>query len=84
MEKSSYGKDKKISVTFSLPIILNNKLHTFVEKRELSLFVSKAIEKALEEEQKALMTAYAASNDDPDRKEVIEDWSLLDQEGWNE
>lgn len=30
------------------------------------------------EEEKALMEAYAAANDDPDRKEVVEDWSVLD------
>lgn len=77
-------KERKVTVTFSIPQFLNNKLHTFIGKRELSLFVSKAIEKALEEEQNVLLKAYAAANNDPDRKEIIDDWSLLDGESWNE
>lgn len=77
---------KRVNVTFSLPESLNRQLHSVVQgkKKSLSSFVSEAIEKALLEEQEALKAAYAAANDDPDRKKVIDDWSALDNEDWNE
>lgn len=75
---------RNITVTFSLPESLNRRLHAFVEKRSLSRFVSKAIEHALADEEKDLKAAYAAANNDPDRKEVIKDWAILDGEDWNE
>jgi metal-responsive CopG/Arc/MetJ family transcriptional regulator len=75
---------KSVTVTFSLPKELIDQLHAFVERRGLSRFVSLAIEKALQEEKEALKAAYAAANQDPDRRELIEDWSALDSEGWNE
>jgi hypothetical protein len=30
----------------------------------------------------ALKMAYAQANDDPDRKEIIDDWGVLDGEDW--
>ncbi|HSX11714.1 MAG TPA: hypothetical protein VLF94_08375 [Chlamydiales bacterium] len=35
-------------------------------------------------EKKMLKKAYAAANEDSDRKEVLDDWSVLDKEGWDE
>jgi hypothetical protein len=73
-----------IQVTFSLPASLNKRLHTSVKKRGLSTFVTKALEKALDEEHEALKACYAAANQDADRKEVVEDWASLDSEEWHE
>ena len=75
---------KKVNVTFSIPIEVNALLHSVVEKRGLSEFATKALQKALKEEQNALRTAYAAADRDPDRKKVIDDWSVLDAEGMDE
>jgi len=72
-----------VNVTFSLPEPLIRQLHAVVKKRDLSRFVSKAIEKALNEAQEILKAAYAAADKDADRNKVIEDWSLLDIEDWN-
>jgi hypothetical protein len=74
---------KSITVTFSIPESLNRALHSLVEKRGLSRFVAKAIEKALKLERDSLKAAYAAANNDPDRKKVIEDWNSLETEDWD-
>ncbi len=76
--------EKKIHVTFSIPEEVNSMLHTVVEKRGLSEFVTKALRKALAEERDSLRKAYAAANEDPDRNDVINDWSALDTEGLDE
>lgn len=75
---------KNINVTFSIPEPTNALLHSLVEKRGLSRFVAKAIEKALAEEQLKLKAAYSAADKDLDRKEVLEDWSSLESEEWRE
>ena len=75
---------KKISVTFSIPEELNTQLHSVVEKRGLSAFVSNAIEQALEKEQHNLENAYKESNSDSNRVKLIEEWSQLDGEDWND
>lgn len=76
-------REKRIHVTFSIPIEVNTLLHSVVEKRGLSHFVTRALENALEEEQKSLKAAYAAANKDPDRKKTIVEWSALETEGWD-
>ena len=73
-----------IHVTFSLPVSLSRRLRASVKKRGLSEFVSKALEKALNEEQEGLKACYAAANNDADRKEVVEEWASLDSETWHE
>lgn len=75
---------KTINVTFSIPENINVLLHTFVEKRGLSRFVSMAIEKALEEEKRILKAAFKEAEEDPDTKKIISDWSELDGEDWDE
>lgn len=75
---------KRVHVTFSIPEEVNIKLHSFVEKRGLSEFATRALEKAIEEEQQNLKAAYAAANKDPDRQNAISDWAHLDVEGWDE
>ncbi len=72
---------KTVNVTFSIPENLNVLLHSFVEKRGLSKFVSKAIEMALEEEKNNLKAAFRAAENDSDLKETMNDWAALDGEG---
>ncbi|MBA3721356.1 MAG: hypothetical protein H0W88_03035 [Parachlamydiaceae bacterium] len=71
---------RTINVTFSIPENINILLHSFVEKRGLSKFVTKAIEKALEEEKNTLKAAFKEAENDPDLKETINDWAALDGE----
>jgi hypothetical protein len=75
---------KKVNVTFSIPENINSLLHSLVEKRGMSQFVTKALERALEEERLSLKAAYAAANDDSDRRLVLQDWSAFDSDGWDE
>lgn len=75
---------KTINVTFSIPENINILLHSFVEKRGLSKFVTRAIEKALEEERNNLKAAYREAENDSSLKETIDDWAALDGEDWNE
>ncbi len=75
---------KTINVTFSIPENINILLHSFVERRGLSKFVSKAIEKALEEERNKLKAAFKEAENDPDLKETMADWAALDGEDWGE
>lgn len=75
---------KTVNVTFSIPENINVLLHSFVEKRGLSKFVTKAIEKALEEEKNNLKAAFKEAENDPDLKETIDDWAALDGgEDWD-
>ena len=74
---------RKVNMTFSLPEYINYSLHSNVPKMKMSQFVAEAIEKALEKETLDLREAYRAANSDPDRLDIIEDWALLDNEGWD-
>lgn len=75
---------KKVTVTFSIPENLNHQLHSVVEKRGLSQFVSKAIEQALQAEEAALKQAYKEASGDPERNSLIDDWSSLDGAVWDD
>lgn len=75
---------KTVNVTFSIPESVNLSLHSFVEKRGLSKFVTHAIEKALEIEKNKLRAAYREAEHDPDLKETMNDWAALDgSEDWD-
>lgn len=74
---------RKMNMTFSIPEDVACLLHTNVEKRGLSLFVTQAIRDALQQEQKELKAAYLAANKDPDRKAVLDDWKVLDHQDWD-
>jgi hypothetical protein len=71
-----------VNVTFSIPENINILLHSLIEKRGMSQFVSKTLEKALTEKKESLKAAYAAANQDPDRKSTIDEWETLDTEDW--
>ena len=74
---------KKVTVTFSIPEELNDHLHSVVEKRGLSKFVSAAIEQALKEEEETLKKAYLEAEKESSRQEVVDDWAQLDGEDWD-
>jgi hypothetical protein len=73
---------KSVNVTFSIPEDINMMLHSFVERRGLSKFVTKAIEKALKAEKDKLKAAFREAENDLDLKETMDDWAALDGEDW--
>lgn len=73
---------KTKNVTFSIPLELVQSLQANINKRELSKFAAEALKKALKERMNSLKQAYADANNDPGQKEISEDWSSLDNEGW--
>lgn len=73
---------RTINVTFSIPENVNILLHSYVEKRGLSKFVTKAIINALEVEKNNLKAAFRAAENDPDLKETMDDWAALDGDDW--
>lgn len=75
---------KKVNVTFSIPENINSLLHSLIEKRGMSLFVTKALERALEHERLSLKAAYSAANEDTSRISLIQDWSVFESDGWDE
>lgn len=76
--------NKKISVTFSIPVELNNMLHSAVDRRKLSHFVAQALEHALKEKKQVLKDAYMQASKDTDRLKVIKEWEVLDGEDWHD
>lgn len=82
------------NITFSIPEDLKTSLLNHVDKRGMSRFISNAIQKALEEDERKkeqeLDSAYEAANQDLERMETIQEWNssdditdLLDDEDWN-
>lgn len=43
-----------------------------------------SLKKSLEKKMHSLRQAYVEAEQDPDRKEVINDWKVLDGEDWEE
>jgi len=76
--------DKKITVTFSIPVELNNMLHSMIDRRKLSRFVVQALEHALNEKKQLLKEAYMQASKDADRIKIIKEWEVLDREGWHD
>lgn len=75
---------KKTIITVSLPEETKKLLKVLVSPRKRSAFIAEAINEALDEKRNALRAAYREAQDDPGRKEVIEDWSVLDGEDWED
>jgi hypothetical protein len=73
---------KKVNVTFSIPIETQQLLQSLVGRRKMSSFVAMALDKALIEKIEVLKNAYIEAEKDPSRKEIINDWSSIDFEGW--
>jgi len=68
---------KNRTVTISMPIELLNRLHATIGKKNLSHFIVEAVQDKLEQSDSELEAAYAAANNDPDRKQTIDDWRAL-------
>lgn len=75
---------KKVNVTLSLPKETVDLMHGLIGKRKVSVFAALVLQNALEEKLKDLRIEYELANEDPDRIEVIKDWSMLDGEGWDD
>ena len=73
---------KKVNVTFSLPSETHKLLQSLVGQRKMSAFVTQVVNQALEKKRQELKQAYIEAEQYPDRKKMIEDWSVLDVEGW--
>ena len=73
---------KKINVTFSIPEDIHKQLQSFVGQRKMSAFVAKLLSEALKRKREVLKQAYIEAENDPDRNEVISDWSGIDGEDW--
>ena len=66
---------KKVNQTFSIPLDISNELHAFVKRREMSQFVSEAIQKELEAKKTELRRAYFLAKEDNGQKEAANDWN---------
>lgn len=75
---------KKVNVTFSIPKETHERLQGLIGRRKMSSFVTMVLNKALEEKMQLLRVAYVQAEEDPDRKEVINDWKVLEGEDWGE
>lgn len=73
---------KTINATFSLPAEVYELLQHLVKKGNLSQFVSKAIERSLQDEQRTLRQAYLQSNQDEQVKQELGEWDSIGAEAW--
>lgn len=73
---------KNINVTFSIPPEMHKSLQKLVGRRNMSKFVAKALETALETKKLELKKEYIQAADDKGQKEALDDWSALETEGW--
>lgn len=70
---------KMIRQTFSIPADVLEDLHTFIEEREISSFISNAIRKELNTEK--LRQAYRMANKNAGQIEVKKDWKSTIADG---
>jgi hypothetical protein len=73
---------KNINVTFSIPPEMHKSLQKIVGRRNMSKFVAKALEVALEAKKMELKKEYIEASNDKGHKEAMEDWAALENEGW--
>lgn len=74
---------KKKNQTFSLPREIAQELHTYVKRREISVFVAEAIRKELELRKQELRKAYRSSAKDQGQLEAKE-WEITASDGLEE
>ncbi len=72
---------RKAKVTISLPKETVDLMNGLIGKRKLSAFAAQALHSALDQKIKDLRREYELASQDPDRLEVIKDWSSLDGGG---
>ncbi len=73
---------KNINVTFSIPPEMHKSLQKLVGRRNMSKFVAKALETALEAKRMELKQEYIEASKDEGHNEAMRDWSALEAEGW--
>ena len=70
---------KKINVTFSLPVEINELLDSLLGSKNKSAFVAEVLNKALHERMEALKKEYKEAEKDTDRVETIKAWQKNDR-----
>lgn len=65
---------KKINVTFSLPVEINELLDSLLGSKNKSAFVAEVLNRALQERMEALKKEYKEAEKDTDRVETIKAW----------
>ena len=75
---------KKVNQTFSLPVAVSAELHMYVKPREMSLFVSDAIQKELQAKKDQLRKEYAMGREDEGQQEAMKDWEATVGDGLDE
>lgn len=75
---------KRVNQTFSLPLEVSQELHAYVKRREMSQFVSEAIQKELLSRKEALRQAYLSANKDAGQKEALQEWESTLEDGSSE
>lgn len=84
MMKIMKRQAKTVNRTFSIPENISRDLHAYVKPREMSKFVSCAIQKELNAKKEALREAYRMANEDEGQIEVTEDWESTVSDGTEE
>lgn len=69
---------KKINVTFSLPVEVNDLLDSLLGSKNKSAFVAQVLTAALQEKVQALKKDYKNAAKDNDRNRTIEAWQKID------
>ena len=77
-------ESKRVNQTFSLPLEVSQELHAYVKRREMSQFVSEAIQKELLSRKEALRQAYLSANEDAGQKEALQEWESTLEDGSSE
>ncbi len=70
---------KKINVTFSLPVEINELLDSLLGSKNKSAFVAEVLNRALQERMEALKKEYKEAEKDTDRVETIKAWQKNDR-----
>lgn len=69
-----------MKITISIQDELHVKLNQFVPPRGISDFISKLIEKELDNREAALLKAYQEAYADPERNQLIDEWDALNSD----
>lgn len=70
------------AVTFNMSTDLHNELKMFVGNKQMSKFVSLAVEEKLKKLEQDLKNSYLEAKQDKSRNKELNDWSITDIEGW--
>ena len=82
--KNHEPRTKKVNQTFSIPVEISAELHMYVKPREMSLFVSDAIQKELQAKKDQLRKEYAMGREDEGQQEAMKNWETTVGDGLDE